>query len=375
MNELLTRTTYRLTVLSPVHVGTGETLTAHDVAVLNGHLWRFEPDRLFEHLADDRRLLDRYTTQGAQALAAWPEERRRACARYAHPWRAKAPTQVREQVADPLGHPYLPGSSIKGAIRTALLWAACALEADDEERAALRSLVPAGGSPKQAGENLQRRLLGPDPNHDLLRALRVEDSTPAPLTQLRVAEVRVAVREPDNRLTWFVKPGHHEPDPHRASAIWAEVLVPRTTLTLSITLDHDLLTRQAARLGFERRAALLERLAPLCNRVAHRLGRGEYEWARACGLNPLVRFYVWLSRDMKQHARQGAIYLWLGWGTGWRSKTVAEALGEEAVAHVRRAFRLGKGPLFPKTRRVVFENGAPAVPLGWVRLVPMSSEQ
>jgi hypothetical protein len=40
------------------------------------------------------------------------------------------------------------------------------------------------------------------------------------------------------------------------------------------------------------------------------------------------------------------------------------------VGRLRRLFHLGKGDPFPKTRRVLFEDGKPTLPLGWIRLIP-----
>ncbi len=384
-NAMLKRTLYRVTVLSPVHVGAGQELTAHDVALFEGQLWRFDVDRVVERLAGDRRLTDRYATEGAAALSAWPPEVRRACARYVHPWGpGEAPPRVRAHIADLLGRPYVPGSSLKGALRTALLRQAIE-RADEHVRAGYRKTVPSGGKPQGAGQSLERAVLGRDPNHDVLRALRVEDGSPVPVNRLRVAEIKVAVREPNGSLTWFVRPRQHVDEPDKATSIWAEAIIPRTTFTVGITLDEYLvrgstLTGEAApgnppeELGFRARRHVLARWALACRRDAYQVAKGEYEWAKACGFKKLANFYAWLSREINR-CPAGAFLLCVGWGTGWRAKSVAEALGKELVAQIRRSFRLGKGPIFPKTRRIVFEQGEPALPLGWLRLEPVDPSE
>lgn len=379
MAEMIHRTTYRVRVLSPVHIGTGQNLGLHDIAVINGRLWRFDVEKLAEHLARDPQRLDRYTTSGAAALADWPEALRRSCARYVVPWNGPQPREVREHIADPLGRFYIPGTTIKGAIRTAILWAYnYGLSAEAKAKQAERI----GQEPKKerAGQPWQRVVFGKDPNHDILRGLRVTDSSPAPLTQRAVVEIRVAVEEPNGQLTWFVRPGTHTEDMAQATRLWAEVIPGNIELTVSLEVDRFLTENAtlvgeagalhpAEVLGFERKRRFLDTWVQRCNLMAYKLAQQEHEWAKRLGLEAYRKFYAWLLQDMK--ARPDAVYLQLGWGVGWRGKTAVEPLGANAVARARQAYNLGrKGHPFPKTRRVVFHNGRPYVPLGWVRLEP-----
>jgi CRISPR/Cas system CSM-associated protein Csm5 (group 7 of RAMP superfamily) len=65
---ILERRIYRVELLSPVHIGSGQRLGPADFAVLDGRLWRFDPERLTAALARDPRALDRYIQEGAAAL-------------------------------------------------------------------------------------------------------------------------------------------------------------------------------------------------------------------------------------------------------------------------------------------------------------------
>ncbi len=379
MVEMIHRTTYRVQVLSPVHIGSGQTLGLHDIAVIDGRLWRFDVEKLAEHLARDLQTLDRYVTGGAAALAEWPETLRQACARYVQPWTGPPPREVREHIADALGRFYIPGTTLKGAIRTAILWAYHD-GLSPEAKARQVDRIGQVRERNRAGEPWQRVVFGQDPNHDILRGLRVTDSSPVPLSRSAVAEVRVAVEEPSGQLTWFVRPGCHKENMAEALPLWVEVIPGNVEVTVTVEVDRFLtenatLTGRAAsfnpaqELGFERKRRFLDTWVQRCNRMADRIARREQEWAARLGLDTYRKFYDWLLQDMEAHP--DAVYLQLGWGVGWHGKTAVEPLGTDAVEKARRVYGLGRqGYPFPKTRRILFRQGRPYVPLGWVRLVP-----
>ena len=79
--------------------------------------------------------------------------------------------------------------------------------------------------------------------------------------------------------------------------------------------------------------------------------------------------------------------LQIGWGTGYRAKTVTELLtNTELLAEedaglmmdLRKHYRLGRSRSqgdyydseFPKTRRVLYDRQNPKSPLGWVQITP-----
>ncbi len=366
--EMGERWTAHVEILSPVHVGSGECLDAADLAVIEGQLWRFDPERLAAALARDPRILDRYLQEGAAALRAWPEADRRACARYVRPWSGPAPREMRAHIADPLGRPYLPGSSIKGAIRTALAFAALSAMPDQERRARMDEVEQWVREEERgrefADEPLMQALMGSDPHHDLLRALRISDSAPAPLEALDIACVRVAVREPDGTLAWLRRPGEHVADPQQAFEVHLEVIRPGIRpLSVEVGLDAFVLAAFP-----EARQGWLRAWGRHCNAFARYLAKGERAFGEQVGWAAYADFYRRLLEAMA--ADPTAVYLNIGWGGGWRSKTAAEAMGPEAVRRLRGLFRLGRGDPFPKTRRVGWVDGVPAVPLGWIRLRP-----
>lgn len=79
---------------------------------------------------------------------------------------------LKEHIHNGQGKPYIPGSSIKGAIRTAIL-ASLAENVNDAER---KIDASANGKKKANAKNVEKELFGRDPNNDVFRFLQVGDA-------------------------------------------------------------------------------------------------------------------------------------------------------------------------------------------------------
>jgi hypothetical protein len=93
----VTATAYRVTFLSPVHVGTEERLGQHDVVFLGGRLHRVAADRLLRELEREPQTRDRYLTGGLPQIAAWLQQadRLRRLALYGSPVPREPQTEER----------------------------------------------------------------------------------------------------------------------------------------------------------------------------------------------------------------------------------------------------------------------------------------
>lgn len=78
----------------------------------------------------------------------------------------KPPKTLKEAIHDGLGRPYIPGSSLKGAIRTAVLASMMAGRTPSLKNNAGRLL---------GGKNFESRIFGDSPNTDVFRFLQVGD--------------------------------------------------------------------------------------------------------------------------------------------------------------------------------------------------------
>jgi CRISPR-associated protein Csm5 len=316
-------------------------------------VWVLDPQRALARLSDEE--LAAGVDVRLSRLLRPPEYA--ACARYVLRLRGEAPNEILPLVRDVHDRPYLPGSSLKGALRTALAWALMYYL-----QPPFRSQTDVvAGPPERAASRLERRLFGPDPNHDLLRALRVRDVGPAgdapvEATLLglygwrggRLARIAEGTR-------WCV-----------------ETLAVGTRFEGELLLDHGLLTGSVLRKPrIDDTPLELGDTWHYAREFGKALLAREQEFYEDGGLRRVEGFYTELKARL-EGAEWGEAALPLGWGTGWLAKTVGLYLEGEpdftALVERLRLARGGRAEEFPATRRLVERGGVAEAPLGWVWL-------
>lgn len=352
-----------LTPQAPVHIGSGrELLHEYDYAIRAGQTWRIDETALLDaQNAEDPRVAERLArTKPAQLLRDADFRPDGGFFRYVlkgTPRSAAEGAQLREQLKDPFDRPYVPGSSLKGALRTALAW-------HEWQQRGLRPDLGVVGQRKQwAAQKLEQMLFGPDPKRDALRALHVSDSAPLAPAALMIVNVRA----------------HHR-NGQLAAPIELEALRPDAALRFTLKLDLALYSDWARRAGLNLLGRdWLDKLPAIVQRhAAERLQR-EYDWfAKIRGAERLKNAYGSLA-SLRPAANQCLIQL--GWGTGWESKTFGSRLQADPqfMERVIGDFRLARGKWqrndpFPKSRRIAVRSPqgvtaeTPAAPLGWCLL-------
>lgn len=353
-------TRYRLLIqtLSPLHVGSGaEQLQRRtpDFLPVNGRMVVIDPEKLSIVMTSDqidrimrgdslRELIEDLDNEGKQALAA-----------YTLPDTSDQITTIRPHVKLPGALPYLPGSSLKGAFRTALAWA---MLTDGIFTLSSRDI---GKMRVRADDLMDHALFGTDPNHDLLRALHVSDSQGVTQQEgLRLAPVAVYSINAHGKL---IPKGqgyrfHIETIPEGVE-LWAHARRD------NFILEPD----QSSRLHFGKGSEYLLRLPRNVNRLANRLIQQESAFYKRYGSPYLCEFYGMLAKTLKNIDTERSCLLQVAWGTGWTSKTVGSSLKEALLSEIKTRYRLGRlNSVFPKTRRLVEREGKADMPLGWLRV-------
>lgn len=431
-------TKYKLTCHSPVHIGTGTSFARFD-SVYDAQSRMWMPVDLDKVQADPHALAREMEDRNF-AWVFWLRKnnvRPAEVALYQLPC-AQDPedTEVREAIKNPYLQPYLPGSSIKGAIRSAVLWHLLELdegcqnflerylvlctwakdiynklrgrqafddvnahrevlqdvlnvEVDDlksyqaflyellnvqeqevprKRREIERGLQNLGKSSEWLGQAIERKALGKSPNHDLLRAVQVFDTQPVDLSNLRVA------------LTWtYTLQGGQLKEKREGNSefkIFAECFKHGTEMVSTIRIDEALFGREVKKqLNFQdRQVQSIRQLAKTCNHFATGLIDSECEFYEDYGLKHLQGYCDYLM-NVRESLPEGAFLLNIGWGGGWEPKTIGvhEFLEEDDFRNLRSRYSLGRqnSDIFPKTRRVVYVQGVPRFPLGWVSLEPI----
>lgn len=374
-----------LEVLTPVIISSGETLAPVDYAVVDGELARVDTPAVLAERGVDMLGFEREVArlQGRYPLERLGLDRIRRHILYRLAVSPSTLARIAERRPNLVafmrsaGRPYIPGSSLKGALRTALFvsW----LLGDSQLKAQVEQTVAATLDQVAQGRRIPAKFAmhqaegvvfgmdprrdRPEPTLDAMRTLAVRDSLPLPDRSLMVVDVRVANLS-QGRVQWFVRPGLSTDDPEQAAIILAEAVGPGTRLAVEGYIREDLLAEPArSKLRFDRQLQALRELKARLQHASVAMLEQELRWYEGVKLTVLAD----TVRNLLEVARQEAPVLAIGWGTGWRTKTAGVALDPSTVQRARQVFHLGRsGQPFPKSRKVVFEAGAPVWPLGWV---------
>lgn len=380
----------KVTTLTPLHIGSGiELLNEYDYAIRNGQTWRLNDSAILEaHMPeDDPALADRLARIPPGKLLNEKDfdlSNPNKFFRYVlggEPRSEIEGAQFREYIKDIGDQPYIPGSSFKGALRTALAWygwrekkMTASVEGIYETN---RRGEEKAKAPKFAAQAYERELFvshsaqrGKEPNHDLLRALHVADSKPVSNDHLMVLNAQV-----------------FKHDGTTGTPIEVEALRPNTVFEITIKIDSALFSDWAKKHGLKLpNSVWLNDLAQVANERSKARARAETQWlGELTGTRRIANFYNREIIDRKLEKNQ--FLLQLGWGTGWENMTLGSHLQEDEdfmetiIAEYKMSMNKDRqaGDLFPESRRMAIkvmqdDNIALVYPLGWV-LVEMTKKK
>jgi len=366
--KVATRYEVKLLTLSPIHVGSG----AEDLMPLAGDvvadgdgrlvvvdLEKVAPPWLTEKEFED---LIRGKRELRGILGRMERQRLRKMAAYTLPEPEERVKKIVQQAKTHGLRPYIPGSSVKGAIRTAL---ACAIYRGENIQAGVNYVEKDGKYVDTVADDLVDaeifRPAGDKANYDVMRVLQIGDSGPARglgLCQVAVYSILGSGLEPKEGFRLHV-----------------ETIPANLELTASARVDRYLLDSAEARvaLQLDTRRTYLEDFVSHANDFAEVLIDHEIGFFRKYAAPDVLQFYEKLKKMLGQVRGSGrTCLLFLGWGPGWTAKTIGTALDPGMVNQVRNSFdRMGRRgfPVFPKSRRLVEKNEEPSVPLGWLAAV------
>lgn len=291
------------------------------------------------------------------------------------------PDKIREHLKDAHFKPYLAGSALKGAIRTAV----CAEHLRSLPTANYQALLPTmntrtqkpTAAKVQAAKSLLDDLLGKEPKQDIFRALHVKDAM-FNTEQLCLVDIRwlnLTGRADHETAQWrSMATRRSGADWKQADGIHAEMLKPKSQASFYLQWDEFLLS------DLSRWHATMQSILPsnfkdlrttLNAHAKHRLQQEIVFYHRYGALKPEQECQKLLNLLAKD---PDSIYLQLSWGSGWRGMT-GDWMNNDIEQAMRKLYPLRNPDLpnmpFPKTRRLAV-LGEPKLPLGWVRLFSLA---
>ncbi|MFM7423672.1 MAG: type III-A CRISPR-associated RAMP protein Csm5 [Elainella sp.] len=317
---------------------------------------------------------------------------------------AKEVTDLRPIIRTGLGYVYIPGSSIKGAIRTAILYhllkheaeyqvaprsrtSAIELKLREKLNAGLSSFqqkfldddLPVNSLLTESSLYYQGRAIAArlGPNTDFLRALKVSDS--APLTARKVTTKTGQPRIFNFAVVPEVIVSSHYEDwkaKYRAS-IYAE-MVRDVSTTFTLSLDTEMLSWFTHQQGMKIPFQTISDILKICQEFAQDQWDFEHNYWNAVQNNPRAsdRNLDFGSIREFYQAESCPHSLRLGWGSGMTGTTLGLLLEDDLRAEVRDVCGIA-APRFeaPKSRRTVLNaKGEIRYVPGWVTFKPVAAK-
>jgi CRISPR-associated protein Csm5 len=377
---------YRITCLTPTLAGDGQKLAPIDYMVWRDQVNVLDQNRIFRLLARGPRL-DSYLTQIGRAekldFATWGGFAQNFAGRRISfedsslmaVWERTRGEHLFIPTFAATGNGiFLPGTAIKGALRTSIL-VDRAQEGQWHEAA---QRLTGENAPRHPGEALEASVLG-NSHLSRFRPISVSDSRPAPQSSTKVYLVRVASlveRGGKTELGWKASP-RGTVDQRRlddSTPYFVEMATPGTAFEGQWRDLFQFQKPEMLRALRWKEPLTSSRVLESANRAAAQILTAQKAYAEKAGLARVAATVGQLQNRLKELETSGTSCLMaLGWGTGLLGKT---GFTDGRVQFVRDALRQAHAfetelrtslPL-PKTRRVVFLKGLPSSLPGWVQL-------
>lgn len=356
-------------VLTPVHIGSGVKLVEGiDFMKTDYSVHILSQAELMKHLEDNPDEMERFI-DGKYKL----DKLRRTPAGRKFNVNTKGLREILEFERNGNGKPYIPGSSIKGAIRTILLKKRFDELSLNEQNELLSEVI----NPRKewASEPVVKKLLGDDSNKNIMRILEVFDSN---FENVDLDKILIlTLRNPIGSSYGWKKMGSDIPsqdDPNNATPIFAETLPKGSYGQLALSLHYFLFENSTAQsiLKFNEKA-LFDRksfVSTINNYSKEKLEKEKKFFEKLNNskkITSVINGIENLLNNIKNLSNDEFI-LRISWGSGWKGMT-GDYLDEEWLNEFRRKYRLGRQNFqFPKTRRIIFEDNEPKYLTGWVKV-------
>jgi CRISPR-associated protein Csm5 len=365
MKEKKQTRTWEITLLTPLHVGDGENLIQNmDYISVKEGLSVIHLDTVLNSISDNPRAVSDLARMDlaqfikSYSLKVQPD--------YTLPVKGANPREVRRFLKNAYGEPYLAGTTLKGAIRTAL-WTTLD-----------RSGIPPVRDFRKF-ETAVHKLDG-EPHTDFLRPLAISDSIGLkPDGALAAEEIKFFNIQTGNKPGWKDFSSKRTLDRFQdAAGLFVEALKPGTRVYAKVELSQFLRSEPMRSLWPIPGADGLddfESFAGVINAYSKKLAMNERGFFAGYGpaAAGVTAFYDDLVKNGFEHIKDmpGTFFLRMAWGSGWKGMTGDWIHGRDLEA-VRQERKLGKQgvPIFPKTRRLAMKDGSPVLPMGWAFVKP-----
>jgi len=376
-------------VLTPVHIGSGVKLAKDiDFTYTNDTVTIVPQSELMNYLEQNPDEMQKFIDGGYKLERLNIGEIGKK-----YPINGERIFDISEFERNGFGRPYIPGSSIKGSLRTIILKS----KFDSLETAQKNELLKKVNHNKKerASEDALKEIFGDDSNHNLMRALEIFD---AEFEDVNLDKVFViSLKTSDGKAYGWKKMGKDkktnkpfplQDEPRNATPVFIETLPIGSKGYCSISLNNFLFNNPDAKreLKFTETSLInINSLISTINKYSIEKLNSEKKFFENLNsskkLNELIKHIDLLIAEHSKLINDEFI-MRISWGSGWKGMTgdfINDLDKDEKTKWIEffrdkycdgMKMKMGRPgfPIFPKTRRIVFEDDKPKYLTGWIKV-------
>lgn len=384
--------TYEVEVLTPTIIGGQDKIQSFEFVKDGDYLYFINFDRLFEENLFRESFVDELTRGLSGNLRDF--NIRDVMIRYNIDFKRTARYKLKLEGVKRLskeivpfvksaGRFYLPGSSLKGAIRSFLTKALNSNLIKHYENALDQKYQKVINTPPNKKTNVDPKYVSSDaeqrvfssPYESPFKYLQISDSSFVSSDDAAVFEIKV-MNICDGQVKWFVKVNNNVDTPDPALSILAEGIKAGVKIFGSIKVEPAFVNGNEVMRGLKERMGInvsadtsVEFLAGVVRAVAKDYIQREINFYSKYKQAQIVSEYQKLLNILNSLV-PNQFLLQIGFSTGYLSKTVGMFFKKAHFDKLKMIDQRSRiyPDLFPKTKRIIFKNGQPYTVPGWIKV-------
>ena len=349
-----------LETLSPIHIGSGEKYSNSEFFLDDNRILRIDINKIYSILNQkDKYIFLNYLENPNFRLEDFLKGKDISISElklYSLKHNRIAPNEITEHIKTGFNG-YVPGSSLKGAIRTAIL---IAFMGDDEikeigEIFKIKNFKQRNDKIKYFIDKFLSSGGKKSSYSDLMRFVQISDFIP--VKDLYVYNIQSLEAE-GNKWKWYRRNG-------RIVQTYLETIMVGEHLEGDIHFTYNKQMHKSLGLKHKKNIIDIMKIKRLIHSFSNAIINHEIAFSRRYEINFLLEFY----ERLKKINTEDSPVIKLGQGSGYLATTIGLKLknNPDVFEEVRKSLR-GRSYSFefPKTRRIVMEE---KMPLGWCRII------
>lgn len=350
-----------LSTLTPVHIGSGTSYSPSEFLITDKKLHRVDINKLFTILDEkSREELITHLEDPFFQLGSFLKDKNVQISDiklYSCDLRSGLPNEVNEHIKTN-GKAFIPGSTIKGSIRTAILYNL--FEEKDVYKISKILELKYWKRTREIQNLIDGYFSGSDRSSSytsFMRFIQISDTNT--IKEVSINAINVLEAEKSG-WTWYKRR-------NRNVILFNETIDEKKEFNFEMKENYEPTIYKDLRLGKKEEVIDLNKIMELIYNFSSDLIKHEMEFSKKYNIEFLSDFY----RRLKSENSIKSPVLRLGQGSGYLSTTIGLKLKKypHIFEKVRKSTRGKSYPYeFPKSRKIVVENGKPIHSLGWVKL-------